>query len=168
MAGELVEHYNARVLFILAAVTVAASALVLTTVHSALTAADAEEARPGPSHERIDAEEAAFEVPGSSEEAVIADQALREERARNKPEPAVRPGPREMATGVEVSCDEPTTLVVGVDGSDTATRALYCALGLARRQHCSVIAVYAMTTPPATTARWAPPRIRPASSWPRN
>ena len=54
-----------------------------------------------------------------------------------------------MATGFELGGDGPTTLVVGVDGSDTATRALYYALGLARRQHCSVIAVYAMTTPAA-------------------
>jgi nucleotide-binding universal stress UspA family protein len=52
-----------------------------------------------------------------------------------------------MATGFELGCDGPTTIVVGVDGSDTATRALYYALGLARRQHSSVIAVYAMTTP---------------------
>ena len=47
----------------------------------------------------------------------------------------------------ELGCDGPTTLVVGVDGSDTATRALYYALGLARRQHSSVIAVYATTIP---------------------
>jgi nucleotide-binding universal stress UspA family protein len=52
-----------------------------------------------------------------------------------------------MDAGYELGCDGPTTLVVGVDGSDTAERALYYALGLARRQHCSVIAVYAMTTP---------------------
>jgi nucleotide-binding universal stress UspA family protein len=52
-----------------------------------------------------------------------------------------------MATGFELGCDGPTTLVVGVDGSDTATRALYYALGLARRQHSNVIAVYATTTP---------------------
>ena len=52
-----------------------------------------------------------------------------------------------MATGFELGRDGPTTLVVGVDGSDTAARALYYALGLARRQHCSVIAVYAITTP---------------------
>ncbi len=52
-----------------------------------------------------------------------------------------------MAPRFELGCDGPTTLVVGVDGSDTATRALYYALGLARRQRCSVIAVYAMTTP---------------------
>lgn len=52
-----------------------------------------------------------------------------------------------MAARFELGCDGPTTLVVGVDGSDTATRALYYALGLARRQHSSVIAVYAMTSP---------------------
>jgi nucleotide-binding universal stress UspA family protein len=52
-----------------------------------------------------------------------------------------------MATGFELGCDGPTTLVVGVDGSDTATRALYYTLGLARRQRCGVIAVYAITTP---------------------
>jgi nucleotide-binding universal stress UspA family protein len=52
-----------------------------------------------------------------------------------------------MDAGFELGCDGPTTLVVGVDGYDTATRALYYALGLARRQRSSVIAVYAMTTP---------------------
>ncbi len=82
VAGKLVEHYNAHVPFILGAVTVVASALVLSTVHAALTAADAEEAQPGPSHERSDAEGAVFEVPGLEEEAVIADLALREDRAR--------------------------------------------------------------------------------------
>jgi nucleotide-binding universal stress UspA family protein len=51
-----------------------------------------------------------------------------------------------MAARYEHGCDGPTTLVVGVDGTDTATRALYYALGLARRQHSNVIAVYAMTT----------------------
>src|ERR1700728_3180406 len=55
-------------------------------------------------------------------------------------------GIREMAARFELGCDGPTTIVVGFDGSDTATRALYYALGLARRQHSSVIAVYAMTT----------------------
>jgi nucleotide-binding universal stress UspA family protein len=52
-----------------------------------------------------------------------------------------------MDARFELGCDGPTTLVVGVDGSDTATRALYYALGLARRQHSSVIAVYATTIP---------------------
>jgi nucleotide-binding universal stress UspA family protein len=51
-----------------------------------------------------------------------------------------------MAARFEFGRDGPTTLVVGFDGSETATRALYYALGLARRQHSSVIAVYAMTT----------------------
>jgi nucleotide-binding universal stress UspA family protein len=57
-----------------------------------------------------------------------------------------------MDAGFELGCDGPTTLVVGVDGSDTATRALYYALGLARRQHCSIIAVYATTTPGSADA----------------
>jgi ACDE family multidrug resistance protein len=76
VAGKLVEHYNAHVPFILGAVTVVASALVLSTVHSALTAADAEEAQPGPSRERADAEAAVYEVPGSPEEAILAEEAL--------------------------------------------------------------------------------------------
>jgi MFS family permease len=84
-AGQLVEHVNAHVPFILGAVTVAASALVLSTVHSALTAADADEAQAGPSHERADAEEAVFEVPGSPAEAILADEAVREDRARSSP-----------------------------------------------------------------------------------
>jgi ACDE family multidrug resistance protein len=86
-AGKLVEHYNAHVPFILGAVAVAASALVLSTVHSALTAADAEEAQPGPSRERADAEEAVFEIPGAEEEAVLAEEALREDRAFDRPRP---------------------------------------------------------------------------------
>jgi ACDE family multidrug resistance protein len=87
VAGKLVEHFNAHVPFILGAVTVAAGALVLSTVHSQLTAADAEEAQSGPSHERIDAEGAVFEVPGLEEEAVIADEALREDRALGNSRP---------------------------------------------------------------------------------
>jgi ACDE family multidrug resistance protein len=54
-------------------------------VHRALTAADAEEAQPGPSHERIDAEDAVFDVPGLPGEAVIAEEALREDRALDNP-----------------------------------------------------------------------------------
>ncbi|HEX3813590.1 MAG TPA: universal stress protein [Mycobacteriales bacterium] len=50
-------------------------------------------------------------------------------------------------TGFELGCDGPSTLVVGVDGSDTASRALYYAVGLARRQHSTVIAVFAVTDP---------------------
>ena len=85
VAAKLVEHYNAHVPFILGGVTVAAGALVLSTVHSQLTAADAEETQPGPSHERIDAETAVFEVPGLEEEAILADEALREDRALDGP-----------------------------------------------------------------------------------
>ena len=51
------------------------------------------------------------------------------------------------ATGFELGSDGPTTLVVGVDGSDTSWRALYYAFGLARRQHATVVAVFAVTTP---------------------
>ena len=87
VAGQLVDHYNTHVPFILGAVTVAAGALVLSTVHGALAAADAEEAQSGPSHERIDAEEAVFEVPGLEEEAVIAEEALREDRALGSTRP---------------------------------------------------------------------------------
>ena len=61
-----------------------------------------------------------------------------------------------MDAGFELGCDGPTTLVVGVDGSDAATRALYYALGLARRQHCSIIAVYAVTTPAGAATGCAP------------
>ena len=84
VAGKLVEHYNAHVPFILGAVTVVASALVLSTVHAALTAADAEEAQPGPSRERADAEEAVYEVPGSPEEAILAEEALRGDRVTRR------------------------------------------------------------------------------------
>jgi ACDE family multidrug resistance protein len=90
-AGQLVEHYSAHVPFILGAITVAASALVLSTVHAALTAADAEEAGPAPSPERADAEEAVFDVPGAPEEAILAEEALREDRALSSPRP---PGTR--------------------------------------------------------------------------
>ncbi|HEY3716231.1 MAG TPA: universal stress protein [Jatrophihabitantaceae bacterium] len=49
----------------------------------------------------------------------------------------------------ERACDGPSTLVVGVDGSDTSWRALYYALGLARRQRTTVIAVHAAAVPTA-------------------
>ena len=48
--------------------------------------------------------------------------------------------------GFEIGGDGPSVLVVGIDGSDTSWRAMYYALGLARRQRCSVIAVFAVTT----------------------
>lgn len=49
----------------------------------------------------------------------------------------------------EFGYDEPSVFVVGVNGSDTSWRALYYAFGLGRRQHCTVIAVFAMTHPAA-------------------
>jgi MFS family permease len=78
-AGKLVEHYSAHVPFILGTITVVAAAVVLSTVHRALTDADAEEAQPGPSHERQDAEDAVREVPGLPSEAILAEEALLED-----------------------------------------------------------------------------------------
>jgi MFS family permease len=83
VAGKLVERYNTHVPFILGAVTLAAGAVVLSTVHRALDEADAEEAQPGPSHERVDAEQAARDIPGLPEEAVLTEEALTEDRTRN-------------------------------------------------------------------------------------
>jgi nucleotide-binding universal stress UspA family protein len=51
------------------------------------------------------------------------------------------------AAGFELGCDGPRTFVVGVDGSDTSWRALYYALGLARRQRTTIVAVFAATIP---------------------
>ena len=50
-------------------------------------------------------------------------------------------------TGSEPGTDGPTTLVVGVDGTDTSWRALYYTFGLARRQQATVLAVFAVTAP---------------------
>jgi predicted MFS family arabinose efflux permease len=83
VAGKLVEHYNTHVPFILGAVTVVAAALVLSTVHKALTDADSEELQPGPSHQRQDAEAAVFEAPGLPSEAILAEEALREDHTLN-------------------------------------------------------------------------------------
>jgi nucleotide-binding universal stress UspA family protein len=55
-----------------------------------------------------------------------------------------------MATaesGFELGTDGPATLVVGLDGSDTAWRALHYAVGQARRQRSRVVAVYAQHAP---------------------
>jgi MFS family permease len=81
VAGKLVEHYDTHVPFVLGAVTVAASAVVLSTVHRALEEADADEGHAGASHERADAERAAGRAPGLPEEAVLAEEALIEHRA---------------------------------------------------------------------------------------
>jgi ACDE family multidrug resistance protein len=79
-AGKLVEHYNTHVPFILGAVTVAAAGFVLSTVHRALDAADREQAHPGISQQRQDAEAAVRETPGVPEEAILAEEAFIEDR----------------------------------------------------------------------------------------
>lgn len=48
------------------------------------------------------------------------------------------------ATGFEIGRDG-SSLVVGIDGSDTSWRALHYAFGLARRQSSVVMAVFAFT-----------------------
>ncbi len=87
VAGKLVEHYNTHVPFILGAVTVIAAAVVLSTVHKALTDADSEEVRPGPSRQRQGAEAAVFDMPGLPSEAILAEEALREDRTLNSRTP---------------------------------------------------------------------------------
>jgi nucleotide-binding universal stress UspA family protein len=49
------------------------------------------------------------------------------------------------ARGFELGSDGPSLLVVGIDGSDTAWRALYYAFGLARRQGATLVAVFSFT-----------------------
>jgi nucleotide-binding universal stress UspA family protein len=50
-------------------------------------------------------------------------------------------------SGFELGTDGPATLVVGLDGSDTAWRALHYAVGQARRQNSRVVAVHAQHAP---------------------
>lgn len=83
-AGKLVEHYNAHVPFVIAAVAVALAAVVLSTVHGALVAADADE-ESAHSHERADAEEAVREVPALEDEAVLAESAYRDDQKFGRP-----------------------------------------------------------------------------------
>lgn len=54
----------------------------------------------------------------------------------------------------ELGTDGPTSILVGVDGSTTAARAGWYAVGLARRQRARVVAVY--VEPVATMAGAAP------------
>jgi predicted MFS family arabinose efflux permease len=72
-AGQLVEHYNAHVPFLIGAGTVLAGAVLLTSVRAALDEADADEAHPGPSPKRDAAIAAVTQVPGLPEEAIIAE-----------------------------------------------------------------------------------------------
>jgi predicted MFS family arabinose efflux permease len=82
VAGKLVESFNAHVPFVLGAVAVAAGAVLLSSVHQALTDADTDFDQPGHSAERADAEEAVTEMPGSPGEAVLAEEAFAEEAER--------------------------------------------------------------------------------------
>ncbi|MBP2368926.1 MFS transporter [Pseudonocardia parietis] len=79
-AGLLAGAVGASVPFLIAAVVVLAGAVLLSTIHRDLEAADAGAAAPGPSHERADAEAAAGEVPGLPTESVIAEDALEHDR----------------------------------------------------------------------------------------
>ncbi|MBN9111300.1 MAG: universal stress protein [Pseudonocardia sp.] len=66
------------------------------------------------------------------------------ERDPEPPRHLDRPRPVPAAAhGFELGCDGPSTLVVGIDGSDTGWRAMYYAVGQARRQRSRVVAVYA-------------------------
>jgi ACDE family multidrug resistance protein len=87
-AGKLVEHYNTHVPFIIGAGAVAVAAVVLSTVHGVLEAADSEEGHAGPSEQRHDAEAAVGQVPALEEEAILAEQALEEDRALNQSRPS--------------------------------------------------------------------------------
>jgi MFS family permease len=87
-AGKLVEHYNTHVPFIIGAVAVVAAAVVLSTVHSVLVAADAEASHPGPSTQRRDAEDAVREVPTVEEEAILADRARHGDDVLNQGHPS--------------------------------------------------------------------------------
>lgn len=53
-----------------------------------------------------------------------------------------------MTTGAfELGRDGPSTVVVGVDGTDTSLRALAYALGLVRRQRSTLVVVFAQRAP---------------------
>lgn len=79
-AGLLAGAVGASVPFLIAAVVVLAGAVLLSTIHRELEAADAEALQPGPSHERADAEQAVREIPGLPGEAVLAEDALQHDR----------------------------------------------------------------------------------------
>lgn len=90
-AGRLVAAYNPHIPFIIGAGAVAAGAVVLSTVHRPLVAADTEEASPGPSHQRADAEAAVYQTPGLPGESIMAYEALVEETSLNDGHPGYDP-----------------------------------------------------------------------------
>ena len=75
-AGQLAEHLNVHVPYLLAAVVVLAGVFVLATVHPELDAADEEEIHSVSAGREAD-EEAVRDVPTNAEEAVLAEAALR-------------------------------------------------------------------------------------------
>ncbi|WP_163506414.1 universal stress protein [Fodinicola acaciae] len=54
-------------------------------------------------------------------------------------------------SGFELGTDGPTTILVGIDGSDTSMRAAAYAAGLARRQSAELLLVYVGSTPSMTS-----------------
>lgn len=93
-AGRLVADYNAHIPFLIGAATVAAGAVVLSTVHRRLVAADIEATSPGPSEQRHDAEAAVFFAPSVEEESILAEDALAEDAALNDGRSSYEPGLR--------------------------------------------------------------------------
>jgi nucleotide-binding universal stress UspA family protein len=57
------------------------------------------------------------------------------------------PSPGLQPSQFEIGTDGPTSILVGIDGSDTSLRAGAYAVGLARRQGARLIAVYVRQTP---------------------
>ncbi len=82
VAGKLVEAFNVHIPFLLGAVAIAAGAVLLSTVHGPLRAADLNEEAVGTSTERADAELAVAEAPTDPTEAILAAEALREDAER--------------------------------------------------------------------------------------
>ena len=58
----------------------------------------------------------------------------------------------DRASGFELGCDGPSSILVGVDGSESSLRALAYAVGLARRQRSRLVAVYVRSLTTAVLA----------------
>ena len=77
VAGKLVEAFNPHIPFLLGALTIAAAAVLLTTVHGALRRADeAEEEGELPSEEELEAVEAVTEAPAQPDDVALAEEAI--------------------------------------------------------------------------------------------